>query len=403
MISAIEELGPISRAALARATGLPGSTIVGLVSKLLADGVLTETPSQSTRGTRASGRPAKLISLAGQTGLVAGFAISRHEIRVGVIGVDGTLLAEAATAMQSLEVADIVSPMIGLFVELLGTSGIDRSAVTSAVIGVPGPFRRGVGVVPLRDVPEPIRRFFPGSTPGWMQHDPAPDVASRLGVPAVAENDANLGALGEAVYGAASGLGSVIYLKYAQGLGAGIVIGGRPVRGASGQAGELAHVRVDDDGPVCGCGGRGCLGVMTSPERFLAALRYSYHDADAQNDIIALAEHGDPGVLRLLHDAGRRMGRPLADFCTMFNPDALVLDARLGAAAIPVLAGIRETIDRYALAPAAEAVQVLPGTLGDNAELLGAAALARLEGLGRLTPAGPPRLRREPGTRPAPT
>jgi predicted NBD/HSP70 family sugar kinase len=394
LLSAVEDLGPASRASLARVTGLPASTVVGLVAKLLADGVLVEQPAPtpadraarlnppgSGPGRRSGGRPAKVLALARPAGLVAALAISRHEIRVGAVGLDGSLRATAVLPLETVEVPDVIPAAIDLLDSALGAAGLDRSALSSAVVGVPGPFVRGTGVIALREVPEPIRRFFPGSNPGWMQRDPAPRVAEVLGVPAVAENDANLGAIGEATYGAARGLDVSIYLKYAQGLGAGIVIGGRPLRGASGHGGELAHVRVDDDGPVCGCGGRGCLAVLTSPEYLLVALRRSYLNATAMDDVIALAEHGDPGVLRLLHDSGRLIGRPLADLCTLLNPDAVVLDARLGAAATPLLDGLREMIDRFTLAPAAEAVAVRPGGLGPDAELFGAAALAQSEGL----------------------
>jgi predicted NBD/HSP70 family sugar kinase len=389
LVAALEDLGTSTRAGLARATGLPGSTVVGLVAKLLADGVLAEAngaaPGRATTAPRTAGRPARVLTLARPEGLVAALAVSRHEVRAGAVGLDGSLRASAAVRLESLEAADVVSPALALLDDALAAAGLDRGAIAAAVVGVPGPFRRGEGVVPLRDVPAAIRRFFPGATPGWMLTDPAPEVSRRLGVPAVAENDANLGALGEAVSGAGRGGEVSIYVKYAQGLGAGVVVGGRPLRGASGHAGELTHVRVADDGPLCGCGGRGCLAVMTSPEHFLSLMRRSYRNATAMDDVIALAEHGDVGVLRLLHDAGRLIGRPLADLCGMLNPHAVVLDARLGAAAAPLLAGIREAVDRWTLAPAAEAVRVVAGELGENAELYGAAALARLEGLG---PAG---------------
>ena len=388
LVAALDERGSGTRAGLARATGLPGSTVVSLVAKLLADGVLVESPAAVTAHGRA-GRPAKLLSLAGPRGLVAAVAVSRHEVRAGAVGLDGTLRAAAARPLESLEVPDVVTPALAVLDEALASAGLDRTALTGAVMGVPGPFRRGEGVVPLRDVPEPVRRFFPGSLSGWMRSDPAPDLARALGVPAVAENDANLGALGEATHGAARGGAVSLYLKFAQGLGAGIVVGGRPLRGASGHAGELAHVGVADDGPVCGCGRPGCLAMTTGPELLLHAMKRSYRDATALDDLIALAEHGDRGVVRLLHDAGRLVGRPLADLCTVLNPHAVVVDGRLGAAAGPLVEGIREAVDRYALAPAAEAVRIVPGELGADAELVGAAVLARQEAVsGPLFPGG---------------
>lgn len=377
VLAAVEEAETTTRSELARATGLPGSTVVGIVGKLLAEGALVEQASVVA----GVGRPAKRLALPRFEGLVAVLAVSRHEVRAGLVAPEGDVRARAVLPVEALEVADVITPGVALLENLLRESGVAPDSIAAAVVGVPGPFRRGAGVIPRPDVPEAVRDLVPGGRPGWMRQDPAPLVTERLGVPALAENDANLGALGEATYGAGRDLGIVVYVKYAQGLGAGVVIDGRPLRGASGHGGELTHVRVDDDGPVCTCGGRGCLAIMTSPDRFLSLLQMSYRGATAMDDVIALAEHGDLGVLGLLRDAGRLMGRPLADLCAVLNPHAIVLDSRLGAAGPPVLEGIRWTIDRYALAPAAEAVRVVPGTLGADAELLGAVALARLEGV----------------------
>jgi predicted NBD/HSP70 family sugar kinase len=233
---------------------------------------------------------------------------------------------------------------------MLASAGCSRGQLGSVVIGLPRPVGAG---------------------------EPAAALAERLGVPVRVENDANLGTWGEASYGAGVGHDSLIYLKLGQNVGAGIVIGGRLHRGASGFAGELAHVQVRADGDVCRrCGGRGCLAAIVGSSLLDFAQR-SYEERVALPQVLGLVAEREPGVRRVFADLGRLVGEPLAGFCTMLDPAAVIIDGALGAAGQYVLAGIRESIDRRTAPVVADSVQVIPGELGDRAELLGGAALAR--------------------------
>src|SRR5487761_391489 len=196
--------------------------------------------------------------------------------------------------------------------------------------------------------------------------------------PLLAENDANLGALGEAAFGAGRGLDSFVYVMLGHGVGAGLIVGGRLHRGAAGFAGELAHVqlREQEDGPLCVCGGRGCLGraMGASLHGFVAR---AYAERLSVPEVLSLAAAREPGVRRVFADLGRAVGRPLADLCTMLDPAAVVVDGNLGAAGESIISGIREAIDGHAAPPVADSAQALPGDLDERAELLGGVALAR--------------------------
>ena len=190
------------------------------------------------------------------------------------------------------------------------------------------------------------------------------------------ENDANLGALGEATFGAGRDIGSFLYIKLARSVGAGLVVGGDLHRGATGFAGELGHVHVRDDGPLCSCGGRGCLKGLLG-DALVQAVQPAYAEPLTLRDVLDLAASGERGPRRVLEDLGRTVGRPLADFATLFNPAAIIVDGSFAPAVSYLISGIREALDRYAAPQAARAVSVLAGSLGDDADLLGAAALAR--------------------------
>ena len=172
-------------------------------------------------------------------------------------------------------------------------------------------------------------------------------------------------------------MSSFVYIKIAQGIGAGLVLDRRLHRGAGGLAGELAHIHVEDDGAVCRCGG------PRLPDDHLqcpAARRPDpavHPRAESMADVLALAADGDAGVCRLLRDLGRTIGRSLADFCVYVAPDGIVIDGVLQNAATPVIDGIREALYQYAPPAVVSQVRVVVGTLAEQAELHGAAVLAR--------------------------
>jgi predicted NBD/HSP70 family sugar kinase len=122
---------------------------------------------------------------------------------------------------------------------------------------------------------------------------------------------------------------SFIDIKMAQGIGAGLILDGRLHRGTNGLADELAHIHIEDDGAVCGCGGCGCLATILNTLRLVDLIRAVHPGAATTPDVLSLAADGDAGVWRLLRDLGRTIGRFLADFCVYVAPDGIVLDGLL--------------------------------------------------------------------------
>jgi len=211
--------------------------------------------------------------------------------------------------------------------------------------------------------------------PGWRDLAPADQLAERLGVPVAADNDANLGALAELHRGVARGVGDFVYLKLASGVGAGLVLGGRLYRGATGIAGEIGHVQIAEHGRVCRCGNRGCLETEVSVPRLLEHVQPRQDTPLDVEQLLALDAADDAGVRRVLGDAGRTVGRALADLCNSLNPTLLVVGGPLGSAT-SLVDGVRASVDRYAQPNAAAAVRVVSAALGERAEITGAVAMA---------------------------
>ena len=201
-------------------------------------------------------------------------------------------------------------------------------------------------------------------------------------------NDANLGALAEASLGAGKGISDVVYVKISSGIGAGLVLGGRLHCGISGNAGEIGHVQVRDDGVACRCGNRGCLETVAALPAVLAALR------PAHGERLDLARRGRVGrARRRCHhagDQGRRAGGRAARsaICaTSSIPGVVIVGGDLSATGAPLLDGIRDSVDRFAQPEAALAVDVRRSELGPRAEVLGALTLV-IGDTQRMTSAG---------------
>ena len=205
-----------------------------------------------------------------------------------------------------------------------------------------------------------------------MGIDVAGELERRLQMPVHLDNDANLGALAESVLGAGRDAQEMTYLMLSSGIGAGLILGGRLYRGAGGTAGEIGHVLVDEQGPMCRCGNRGCLETFAGAGALLDLLRRPGLTAQG---MVEAAVAGDPGCQRVLADAGRVVGRAVAALCNQFNPELVVVGGRLAAAGDILLDPLREAVRRYAIPAAAEDMRIVPGALADRAELLGALVL----------------------------
>jgi predicted NBD/HSP70 family sugar kinase len=198
----------------------------------------------------------------------------------------------------------------------------------------------------------------------------------RLGMPVEIENDANLGALAEMTWGAGRECSHFAYIKAATGIGAGLVIDGRLLRGASGTAGEIGHTTLDESGALCYCGNRGCLETVASGPAIIALVSSGHPELLTLGQVIELASSGDARCRRAISDAGREIGVAVAGLCNLINPERVIVGGLLSRVGELLLQPIRESIRRHAVFAAAERVEVVPAVFVERAELLGSLALA---------------------------
>ncbi|MFV2117843.1 ROK family transcriptional regulator [Streptomyces sp. Act-28] len=363
VVRAVRMAGSLTQAEIARATGLSAATVSNIVRELKDGGTVEVTP------TSAGGRRARSVSLSGDAGIVIGVDFGHTHLRVAVGNLAHQVLAEESEPLDvdasSAEGFDRAEHLVKRLIE---TTGIGPDKVIGVGLGVPGPIDVSSGTL--------------GSTsilPGWTGINPSRELSARLGVPVYVDNDANLGALGELVWGAGRGVRDLAYIKVASGVGAGLVIDGQIYRGPGGTAGEIGHITLDESGPVCRCGNRGCLETFTAARYVLPLLRPGHGPDLTMERVVRLAREGDPGCRRVVADVGRHIGSGVANLCNLLNPSRVVLGGDLAEAGELVLAPIRESVSRYAIPSAARHLAVAPGALGGRAEVLGALALVLSE------------------------
>jgi len=359
---ALRSRGGHTRAELITATGLSRPTVSATLAELARDGLVVE----GTRGAGAlGGRPAAVARLTRGAGLAVGVDIGRRHVQVALADLGHQVLAERGRRLETDAeecpslVLDEAAAMIRDALEDLA-AGAD--AVVGAGLGIPAPITIDGGI------------GSPNLLPAWAPLAPAEELADRAGMPVWVDNDANLGALGEYLWGSGRGCGVLVYIKLATGIGSGILLDGRLFRGSIGTAGEIGHITMDARGPVCRCGNRGCVELTVGGRALLEQARLTHPDLNSLADLVRRAEAGDPGCRRLLADAGTALGIALGGLVNLLNPERIVLGGDLGPAAFmiePLRRGLADT----GMPAAVGAVEVVPTELGQRAAALGGVAL----------------------------
>ncbi len=220
---------------------------------------------------------------------------------------------------------------------------------------------------------------------GWKDVSVRDPLKERLGLPIYLENDANSAALGEAWVGAGRGRDSAICITLGTGVGGGIVLGARVLRGANVMAGEIGHMVMDPDGARCNCGRHGCLETVSSATGIvrLAKERLARGETSSLNanqltpaDVFAAAAQGDIVATEVLSYAIDTLGRGLAIAAVLINPEVIVVGGGMSRAGNALFKPLNASFKHYALPRVAEVADIVPATLGNDAGVVGAGKLA---------------------------
>ncbi len=356
--------GPLSRSELVARTGLTRSAIRGLIGEFVAAELATEERSVSLG---IPGRPSPLVQPNPERAVVLALEIAVDSLAVALVGFGGEVLERRRVDRPRAHLSpdQILGDLTALAAPVLARLR-DRDVLLAVSAGVVGLVRRTDGQVRL--APNLAWRDVPLAT--------ALSELLGVGVSVAVANEADLGALAEHRRGAAIGVDDVVFISGEVGVGGGIIVGGQPLDGAEGYAGEVGHLPVNANGSPCRCGSLGCWETEIGERALLTrAGRAANGGRPAMDAVVAAAEHGSARDLEALAEVGRWLGIGLAGLANIFNPRIVVLGGLFGRIYPFVARTMNQELDRRVLGALREHLEVVPAALGSDAPLLGAAEL----------------------------
>jgi glucokinase len=323
---------------------------------------------------------------ASQKPYLVGVDLGGTNIRASLITREGRILSQARRpSLQDQPSTATLQQIVSACEEAIGAHAVQRSEVLGAGVGLPGIMDSDTGVC-----------FWSPNFRHWKDVPIGPTVQEGLGVPAFILNDAKCAALGELLYGAGRGARNMVMITLGTGIGGAFVVDGRLLIGPNGSIGEVGHHTIDPAGRRCGCGNFGCWEVMCArdaiierADRKLQAGRASLlRDLAPRGGVTPelvsrAAAEGDGVALEVLGEIGYYVGLGVTNLINMLNPERFVIGGGIAQAGEPLFEPIRRTVDSRAVPLQRKTAEIVAAELGDNAGVMGAAALVldRLEGL----------------------
>lgn len=346
VLNMIKISGAISRAEIARKTGLSAATVTGITAELIESDLVFEKAEGDSRG----GRRPILLAINPQGGYVVGIKLMEKHMVSAITDLEATVIAKHSEEHNAHSPDAAIKVLVDLVNALVDKIHISRHQILGVGMGL-------AGIVNARDG---ILRHSPYF--GWRDVPFVDLLQSRLRLPIYIDNDVNTLTLNEQLFGSGQGIENFLTVTMGRGIGLGIVANGQLYRGGCGGGGEFGHTAVDPQGPVCGCGKRGCLETYTSDPALLqfaaqaAARGELTDDIETIDDLIACAENGNAVAQAIFAQGGETLGRGIANLINIFNPQKVIISGE----------GIR--IGKFLFDPmnAAIAQNIMPGLAEDT-------------------------------------
>lgn len=371
----IRDIGPLSRADLGRQTGLSRSTVSQHVERLLRLGIVLEEPD--ARYSAASKR--KQLVFNEQCGYVVAIDLGVTSVDLALCNLGAEIIEyrelDIAVALGPKQVMNSLTEAID---DLLVSNQVQKDTLLGMGMGIPGPVEFLTGT--------PI---YPPIMPGWHEYPIKQVLEKRYGCVVYVDNDVNMMAVGELKYGAGLNIDDQLFVKVGSGIGAGLILGGQLYRGSQGSAGDIGHIAVKNNEELCSCGNRGCLEAMASGRalaRIATKLAQEGRSHRLQQvllergeitakDVAQVAHEGDSLCMSLVRDTGEAIGAVLAGMINFVNPSLIIVGGGVAGMGDRLIATIKETIYRKSTPLATSSLEVCLAKLGNEAGVIGAAAL----------------------------
>jgi len=360
----------ISRTDLAEEMGLTRAAVTIIVNDLITNGIIVETESRTT----SNGRPPVVLEINPDRGLVAAIDMGASHLSVALGDFSARILEETEISFridsgptESLKQADLILNQV------LRRRGLSTTDLAGVGIGVPGPVIADKGMV-----------MAPPIMPGWDRYPIRATLENKWGTAVTLNNDAELGALGEWAYGAGRGEKNLAFIKVGSGIGAGLIINKQIYGGTTGSAGEIGHLTVDENGPLCACGNHGCLeafagghAIASQAKNLVASGKrtlLSEYDIDSitAHNVAEAARRGDLAAQEVLKRSGTFIGIAIAGLINLINPSTVIIGGGVAQVGDLLTGPIRQAVHERSLRASEHGVRITTAMLGRRSSLIGA-------------------------------
>lgn len=343
----IRNSGTISKAEIKNITKLTPTAISEITGEMIKENLILETGVGESTG----GRPSQLLSLNPAFAYFIGIDIDINYIKASVVNFGMEVVCSVHKYIDDFNPQKVNELLIECISFLIYESGISKDSIKSVGIGVPAIIGK-----------EGIIEFAPNLK--WVQVDLRSSISNTFGIPVIVDNESKLSAYAERHIGRGRGVDNFMCVNIRSGIGSGIYIKGRLYRGVSGNAGELGHITVKENGTLCGCGNYGCLETLSSSpsvikralackkqgEGSLLFQRVSKDEDITLKDIADASYDGDELCTRLLKSASKYLGIGISSVINLINPGLIILGGDLIHYSDIVLPKVREIVEKKSLA-----------------------------------------------------
>lgn len=362
VLRAVYDLGPISRAEIARLTGLTRTSVGELVAELEEEGLAKEVG----RGPSTGGKQPTLVSLVDDARHVVTLDLGERTFTAALLDLRGEVRERVSRDLDGKDGDAALALVHDLIDDILARPH-------QPILGI------GVGAPGIVDEGGTIRWAVNLS---WTDLPLGPLLAARYGLSTVVANDSRAAALATFLFGGDERPDNLVAIKVGRGIGAGLVLDGELFRGDGDGAGEIGHVVVEPDGAECHCGRFGCLETVASAPAILRTAAAAGLTTKTLPELAAAAQAGDETALAVTRAAGRALGAAVANLIGILDVRDIVVHGTVTALGEPWLAAIREEATRRSLGPLARETRITDGGVGEDLTLLGACALLLTRELG---------------------
>ena len=370
VLDALRRHGAVSRADLSRVTGISAPTMSKLVEELANSGLIEADPEMRY----ATGRPSVMYRMATRSAQILGAVIGMRECTVLATGLDGELDERRTHTFATPDSYDAF--LVTLAAELTAIHKLVKAPCLGVGLSLPGLIKATAGEMVL----SPNIHFLDGRCPGT-------DLAKLLKLPVVAVQEEHALCLAERMFGAARGVEHFAMLDISDGLGMGVISGGRLIAGSDGFGGEIGHMTAKRGGELCGCGNRGCLETVATDLAFTRALARRTGQTLSMDEIISAVQSGQLVIEPEINDVLDYLAIGIGTVINVFNPAMLFVYGRLFAVRDGLFDALVRRVGEHALKPSLQRCKIVRAQGNKRLGAIAAIISSHVNTLGPLLPA----------------